>query len=96
MDSEVRHIVQYHVNSILFQAQMGTLGKGQQQMIPQQQPFILSQQFPVQVQQQFFPHKKPKGPHNCGNEWQGLPKIYDLSIYSKNSGILAFLVELIS
>jgi hypothetical protein len=56
LDSEVRHVVQYHVNNILFQAQMGTLGKGQHQMVvPQQQQFFPPQQFPSQVQQQFFP-----------------------------------------
>ena len=54
LDSDVRHVVQYHVNNILFQAQMGTLGKGQQQLLPQQQQFFPPQQFPTQVQQQFL------------------------------------------
>ena len=55
LDTETRHIVKYHINSILFQAQMGNLMKGQHQMVPQSQQMMFHQQFPSQVQQQFFP-----------------------------------------
>jgi hypothetical protein len=48
LDPETRHIAQYHVNNILFQAQMGILNKSQ--MVPQQQqPFFAQQQFPSQL-----------------------------------------------
>lgn len=32
LDPTMQHIVQYHINNILFQAQMGMLGQGQTQM----------------------------------------------------------------
>jgi hypothetical protein len=65
LDPETRHIAQYHVNNILFQAQMGILNKSQ--MVPQQQqPFFAQQQFPSQVQQQFIsPHPRANSPQ----EW---------------------------
>ena len=57
LDSVTRHLVQYHVNNILFQAQMGMLGESQHRMSSpqqQQQSFFPQQQFPSQLQQQFI------------------------------------------
>ena len=42
----MQHIVQYHINNILFQAQMGIFGLGQTQMsVPKQQSSRQVQQF---------------------------------------------------
>ena len=46
LDPTMQHIVQYHINNILFQAQMGMLGQGQTQMsVPKQQSSRHVQQF---------------------------------------------------
>ena len=46
LDPTMQHIVQYHINNILFQAQMGMLGQGQTQMsVPKQQSSRQVQQF---------------------------------------------------
>ena len=46
LDPTMQHIVQYHINNILFQAQMGIFGLGQTQMsVPKQQSSRQVQQF---------------------------------------------------
>ena len=46
LDPTMQHIVQYHINNILFQAQMGMLGQGQTQMSgAKQQSRCQEQQF---------------------------------------------------